>query len=126
MQTHTPTTSVDELRRALAEALDRIRLLDAELARANSSAEQARALAGRLADLHSPTLLYGAKSPSEIAEDEQRQEAQRTAERAAKDAYILSLERELDAMRGTKLFRAAAPFRRAYAWLRTSGSHRRS
>ena len=125
MSSNDEPATVDQLRRSLAEALDRIRLLDAELERANHSAEQARAIAGRLADLHHPAPIHetvddtGAGEPVEEPDEVDPHEV-------AKAAYLCSLERELAAMQATKTFRYAAPFRRVYARIRTSGSHRRS
>jgi len=129
MSSNDEPATVDQLRRSLAEALDRIRLLDAELERANHSAEQARAIAGRLADLHHPAPIHetvddtGAGEPVEEP-DEEPDEVD--PHEVAKAAYLCSLERELAAMQATKTFRYAAPFRRVYARIRTSGSRRRS
>jgi hypothetical protein len=98
--------------------------------------------------MHYPVLTQEQKDAAadHAAERERHAEAERTAERecaeereraaqrehdasvaaAAMEEYIHNLERELEALRATKTFRAAAPFRRAYARLRTSGNHRRS
>jgi len=74
-----------------------------ELALANRSADAARDLAGRMRAVldHGPE----AEPPT---------------------TDVAALQRELDAMRNTKLFRWTAPARRLYGRLRTSGSHRRS
>ncbi len=75
-----------------------------ELAQANWSAAAARELAGRL----------------RVALDRGPAVAPPPTSDAA------ALQRELDAMRNTKLFRWTAPARRLYGRIRTSGSRRRS
>ena len=75
----------------------------ADLDEANRSAEAARDLAGRLRAVldHGP-------------------------EAVPPTTDVAALQRELDAMRNTKLFRWTAPARRVYGRIRTSGSRRRS
>ncbi|MEN9643743.1 MAG: hypothetical protein RL238_412 [Actinomycetota bacterium] len=74
-----------------------------ELEQADRSAEAARELAGRLRAVldHGPAV-------------------------APPTTDVAALQRELDAMRNTKLFRWTAPARNLYGRLRTSGSRRRS